>query len=113
MEILPAYPRQFASREPIERRVRRMREQLAKGGDAVQGALPEVFPNGFWLAPDPNGGRYLWAYAQTALPDDWRTRKDADDYLPAEHWPRVYDAPTDAVAPAVITEVVGNVKSQN
>jgi hypothetical protein len=108
LEIMPAYPMQLASREPFERRVRRMREQLAKGGDAAQGALLDVFPDGFWLAPDPNGGRYLWAHARTALPGDWRSRRDADGYLPAEHWPRVYDAATEAVAPDAATEVVGN-----
>jgi site-specific DNA recombinase len=108
LEILPPYPTHIAPREPMERRVRRMREQLAKGGDAAQGALLEVFPDGFWLAPDPNGGRYLWAYARTALAHDWRSKVDENGMLPGEHWPRVYDAPTEVVAPAVITEVVGN-----
>ena len=41
-------------------------------------------------------GRHLWAYAQTAMRDDWRSLKDANGYLPPEHWPRVYGAPNGA-----------------
>ena len=86
-----------------------MRAQLAQGGERAQGVLRELFPVGFWLYPDPNGGRYLWAVTQTALPADWQTLVDAKGYLPAQHWPRVYSAATEgAVTAAAPTEVVGN-----
>jgi site-specific DNA recombinase len=107
-DLMPVRPPHIASREPIERRVARMREQLAKGGDIAQGVLMELFPIGFWLRPD-SSGRFLWAITQTALPDDWRMRVDANGYLPADVWPRVYSAATELeVPPAEITEVVGN-----
>jgi site-specific DNA recombinase len=108
LDLMPACPPHIASREPIERRVKRMREQLAKGGDIAQGVLLELFPIGFWLRPD-SSRRFLWAITQTALPDDWRTQVDANGYLPAHVWPRVYSAATELEAPpSEITEVVGN-----
>jgi Recombinase zinc beta ribbon domain len=98
-------PAHKASREPIERRVKRMREQLAKGGEIAQSVLRELFPIGFKLSPDPNGGRYLWASTQTALPADWLSKRDADGQLPGEYWPRVYFVTTcetpDAKTPVI------------
>ena len=76
-----------------------MRERLAQGGEIAQATLRELFPGGFKLSPDPNGGRYLWATGQTALAADWLSKRDADGYLPGEHWPRVYSATTEAEAP--------------
>jgi hypothetical protein len=104
-EVTPVAPAHLVSREPLERRVERMRAQLAKGGEIAQGTLRDIFPTGFWLSPDPNGGRYLWVRTQTALADDWLSKRDADGHLPAEHWPRLYSA---AVAAPVAAEVVGN-----
>jgi hypothetical protein len=43
-----------------------MLAQLRQGGETAQGVLREVFPQGFWLYADPDGGRYLWAVTQTA-----------------------------------------------
>ena len=82
-----------------------MREQLTQGGEKAQSVLRKLFPAGFWLYPDPNGGRYLWAFTQTALEADWESKLDARGHLPAEHWPRVYSA---AEAAPVAAEVVGN-----
>jgi hypothetical protein len=52
----PALPH-IVAREPMERRLARMRAQL-KQGEIAQGVLLELFPGGFWLYPDPDGGRY-------------------------------------------------------
>jgi hypothetical protein len=98
---MPAYPSQFASQEPMERRVKRMREQLARGGDVAQAALLECFPSGFWLYPDPSGGRYLWAHTRTALAADWESKLDANGHLPPKFWPHVYNAATE-------DQIVGN-----
>jgi hypothetical protein len=57
----------------MERRLARMRAQLRQGGEIAQGVLLELFPGGFWLYPDPDGGGYLWAVTQTALTSEWRT----------------------------------------
>lgn len=69
-----------------------MRAQLKQGGEIAQGVLRELFPPGFWLYPDPSGGRYLWAVTQTAPATDWQSHIEADGHLPAEYWPRVYNA---------------------
>ena len=79
-----------APQESVERRITRMLERLAQGGDVAQAVVRELFPGGIWLYPDPEGGRFLWAYAQTALPENWQTLVDANGYLPAQAWPRVY-----------------------
>jgi hypothetical protein len=52
----------------VERRVTRMLEKLAQGGEVAQGVVRELFPGGIWLSADPDGGRFLWATAQTAMP---------------------------------------------
>jgi hypothetical protein len=52
--------------ENVEQRVERLRELLAKAGEIAQGVVRKLFPDGIWLYPDPEGGRHLWAYAQTA-----------------------------------------------
>jgi len=98
LKVTRPRPAQKASREPIERRVKRMRDQLAKGGDTAQAILRELFPSGFLLYPDPNGGRFLWAHARTAVAADWESKLDERGHLPGEHWPRVYDAETAAEA---------------
>lgn len=56
-EVIPVAPAHLVSREPMERRVERMRAQLAKGGEIAQGVLRDLFPTGFWLYADPNGKR--------------------------------------------------------
>ena len=97
------------SHEPLDRRFQRMRAQLAQGGEIAQGVLRELFPGGFWLYPDPESKRYLWAHARTALADDWRDHLDADGHLPAEYWPRVYNAAAPAAEMAASGgKVVGN-----
>ena len=57
----------------------------ASGGSACRDAP---------LAPDPSG-KFLWAYARTGVSPDWLTHVGADGQLPAEFWPRVYDATTE------------------
>jgi hypothetical protein len=64
---------------------------LEQGGEVAQGVVRELFPDGIWLYPDPHGGAFLWACAQTALPADCITRVDDKGFLPAEVWPRVYN----------------------
>jgi hypothetical protein len=95
-EVIPVAPAHLVSREPMERRVERMRAQLAKGGEIAQGVLRDLFPTGFWLYPDPQGKRHLWAATQTALAPDWQSHLDPDGHLPAEHWPRVYGGVVEA-----------------
>jgi hypothetical protein len=77
--------------ESMVSRVARMLKRLEEGGEVAQGVVRELFPDGIWLYPDPDGGRFLWACAQTAVPTDWLIHVDAYGYLPAQHWPRVYD----------------------
>lgn len=80
-----------ASRESVERRVERMLERLAEGGELAQGVVREVFPAGIWLYPDPEGGGFLRAYAQTALLHP-AGLVDAEGHAMAEGFPRVYNA---------------------
>jgi len=103
--LMPAALPHIVAREPMERRLARMRAQLKQGGEIAQGVLLELFPGGFWLYPDPDGGRYLWAVTQTALTADWRSHLDAGECPPAQHWPRVYSA---AEAATVAAKEVGN-----
>jgi hypothetical protein len=35
--------------ESVERRVERIRERLAEGGEVAQGVVREIFPGGIWL----------------------------------------------------------------
>ena len=77
--------------ETLKGRIARLLERLDQGGEVAQGVVRELFPGGIWLYPDPNGGSFLWARAQTALPTDWRKHVDASGRLPAQHWPRVYN----------------------
>jgi chaperonin GroEL len=104
-EVIPVAPAHLVSREPMERRVERMRTKLAKGGEIAQGVLRDLFPTGFWLYPDPNGKRHLWAHAMTGLATDWQSYLDADGHLPGKYWPRVYSA---ADAAPVAAKEVGN-----
>jgi hypothetical protein len=76
--------------EPVERRVERIRERLAEGGEIAQGVVREIFPEGLWLYPDPNGGRFLWALAQTAIVHP-AGLVDAEGRSLAEGFPRVYN----------------------
>ncbi len=92
-QVKPLAPRK-APQESVERRVERMLERLGQGGEVAQGVVRELFPGGIWLYPDTNGGRYLWAHAQTAMPN-LAAQLDANGYLPAQHWPRVYSAIAD------------------
>jgi hypothetical protein len=103
--LMPAALPHIVAREPMERRLARMRAQLRQGGEIAHGVLLELFPGGFWLYPDPNGGRYLWAVTQTPLAADWRSYIEAGKCPPAEHWPRVYSA---AEAATVAAKEVGN-----
>ncbi len=96
--VQPAY---ITSREPMARRVERMLDRLAKGGEVAQIALRELFPAGFMLCPDPNGGRYLWVHTQTASPDV-AALLDADGNLPPQHWPRVYNGATGEVGNSMV-----------
>jgi hypothetical protein len=68
------------------------RGQQACCGEIAQGVLRDLFPTGFWLYPDPNGKRHLWAHAMTGLSPDWQSHLDADGHLPGKYWPRVYGA---------------------
>ena len=80
-----------APAESVERRVERMRERLAQGGEVAQGVVKELFPRGVWLYRDPNGGRYLWAYAETADPQ-LPSLVDANGRALTNAFPRVYNA---------------------
>jgi len=84
-----------APQESVEQRVARMLDRLSQGGDIAQGTVRELFPGGIWLYPDPEGGRHLWAVAQTATPP-LQTLLDAEgNPLPwssVESFPRVYNA---------------------
>jgi site-specific DNA recombinase len=104
-DVIPVAPAHLVSRDPMERRVERMRAQLARGGEIAQGVLRDLFPTGFWLYPDPDGKRRLWAHAMTGLSPDWQSYVDADGHLPGKYWPRVYSA---ADAAPVAAGVVGN-----
>jgi hypothetical protein len=95
-EVIPMAPPHLVSRDPMERRVERMRARLAKGGEIAQGVLRDLFPTGFWLYPDPKGSRHLWAHAMTGLSPDWQSYLDADGHLPGKYWPRVYSAATES-----------------
>jgi hypothetical protein len=68
-------------------RVARTLKRLEQGGEVAQG---ELFPDGIWLYPEPPGGSFLWACAQTALPADRLSRVDDKEFLPDEVWPPVY-----------------------
>jgi hypothetical protein len=89
-----------ASAESIERRVERMLDRLAEGGEVAQGVVRDLFPGGIWLYPDPDGGRFLLAAAQTALPPRV-TLVDADGkplpWSSADSFPRAYGAATNEV----------------
>jgi hypothetical protein len=60
---------------------------------------------GIWLYPDPNGGRFLWAHAQTEMlyPSGL---VDANGRSLAEGFPRVYNAV--ATVETAEKKVVGN-----
>jgi len=88
--VRPLSPRS-APQMSLERRLARMLDRLAQGGEVAQGVVRELFPGRIWLYQDPNGGRFLWAHAQTAMPTDWTSLLDAKSYLAPEHWPRVYN----------------------
>ena len=51
-----------------EHRVKRMREQWARGEEVVQGVLRQLFPPDLWLYPGSRWRAVLWAVAQTATP---------------------------------------------
>jgi hypothetical protein len=89
-QMRPLTPRS-APQMSVEHRVARMLEQLAQGGEVAQGVVRELFPGGIWLYPDPNGGQFLWAHAQTAMPTNLTSLLDPKGYLPPAHWPRVYN----------------------
>jgi len=74
-----------------------MRERLAKGGEIAQGVVRELFPAGIWLSPDPNGGRFHWANARTAILHP-AGLVDTEGRLLAEGFPRVYNAVVEKVA---------------
>ncbi len=80
-----------AHQESVGGRVARMLGRLEQGGEVAQGVVRELFPGGILLYPDPDGGRFLWAHARTTLPADWLAHLDANEHLPAQYWPRVYN----------------------
>jgi hypothetical protein len=83
-----------AHQESVESRVSRMLKRLGQGGDVPQHVVRELFPDGIWLYPDPDGGRFLWAYAQTPAPADLAVIVDADGnplYSLPEAFPRIYN----------------------
>jgi hypothetical protein len=77
--------------ESIEQRVARMRERLAQGGEVAQGVVRELFPAGYGCYPDPDGRRFLWAYAVTADPQ-LASLTGADGRALTDAFPRVYNA---------------------
>ena len=94
-KITPHGPERKA--DSIERRVERMRARLAEGGEIAQGVLREVFPRGVWLEPDHNGGRFLWAMAQTAWPTDGPHLHNDDGTARPEAFPVIYRRPCNQV----------------
>ena len=80
-----------APKETVEQRVARMLDRLSQGGEIAQGVVRELFPGGIWLYPDPDGGRFLWAVAQTAMPR-LETLVDVNGLTLPEAFPRVYNA---------------------
>ena len=79
-----------APSESVETRLARMLERLESGGEVAQGVVRELFPDGIWLYPDPNGGRFLWAHAQTAILHPVGL-VDAEGRVLAEGFPRIYN----------------------
>ena len=68
----------------------RVRELLAKGREVAQSVVRELlFPGGIWLYPDPDGGRFPWAYAQIAMLHP-AGLVDSEGRSMAEGFPRVY-----------------------
>lgn len=51
-----ARPKVPKAPETVERRIERVHERLAEGGELAQGAVSEVCPAGIWLYPDPDCG---------------------------------------------------------
>ena len=49
-----------------------------------------LFAEGIWLFPDPNGGRFVWAHAQTPILNA-AGLLDAEGRSLAEGFPRVYN----------------------
>jgi hypothetical protein len=89
-ETKPA-ARRKGPEESLDRRVERILERLAQGGEVAQGVVRELFPDGVWLYPDPNGGRFLWAQGQTAWPANWASLVDTEGRPLADAFPRVYN----------------------
>jgi hypothetical protein len=69
-----AHPRRArkTSSEPVERRVARMRERLAKGGEIAHGVLRQVFPDSIWLQADESG-KHFWAISRTVFAPHFST----------------------------------------
>lgn len=59
-------------------------------GEIAQGVLRELFPRGIWLEPDHNGGRFLWAMAQTAWPTDGPHLHHDDGTARPDAFPAIY-----------------------
>jgi hypothetical protein len=100
-----------APQESVERRVARWLEQLEQGGEIAQGVVRTLFPDGIWLYPDPNGGRFLWAHARSEMLYP-AGLVDADGRSLAEGFPSVYNVIATAgpiAAPTIeAAEKVGN-----
>jgi len=77
--------------ESVAQRVAQMREKLDQGGEVAQKVVRELFPGGIWLYPDPETGRFLWAVAQTAMPE-LQTLIGPDGRALPSAFPRVYNA---------------------
>ena len=85
----PTQVRAQREAESIERRVARMRDRLAEGGEIARETLRELFPSGIWLEPD-HERRFLWALAQTAWPADSACLRAADGMALPEAFPMIY-----------------------
>jgi hypothetical protein len=60
----------------------------------VGGALRELFPHAIWLEVDREGGRFLWAIAQTVWPAESDQYQDAGEFALPGAFPYVYRAAT-------------------
>ena len=86
------------ARVTVQDRLKRTLERLDAGGELAQAAVREIFPAGIWLYADPDGGRFLRAYAQTRL-EYPAGLLDADGRSAAAGFPRVYNTLARTQAP--------------
>jgi len=58
MSVRPARPARKAFREPLQKRVERIRHRLTQGGDVARSVLREIFPDSIWLHADKSAGHF-------------------------------------------------------